>query len=552
MFLKRTRSKNFTYLSLVETYREDGQVRHRTLLQFGREDELRENRALQRLVDSIARVANTTATIDRKESSKLPALENIQEQSRTNWGVVKVYRALWNLFELDTVLKKACRSSRRAYDLSSTVFSTVLGRLMRPSSKLKVYERQSQYFGLKEAELQHLYRAMDALADGKDEIEHELFERQRNLFNMKIDIVLYNVTTLYLESARSDDLKAFGHSKDAKFGEAQVVLGLLVDMQGRPIGFDLFPGNTFEGHTLIQTLSKLRHRFQIRQVVIVADRGINSKLNLYAIKEAGFDYIVGTRIKNLPKAIQEKILNRDEYRSLVKDENESVQYRALDYVNKVTFENEDGIKGSQKLSELLICTWSKARAEKDARDRHQLVDRARQLLSTPSKIPVRRGPRRFITADHSANPTIDQARIDEDAKWDGFYGIQSSQKNLAPSAILDAYHSLWKIEESFRVIKHTLRARPIFHWTPQRIKGHLVMCFIAFLLERTLELTLEQKQIKASTDTIREALSSLEVSTLTADGQTFYLTSPVQGLANSILRALKLPLPRPLADSPPI
>lgn len=548
MFLKRTHSKNFTYLSIAETYREDGKVRHRTLLQLGREDELLGNEKLRRLVDSIARVGGVTAGAEGFK------LGDVQEEKRCNWGAAKVYGALWDLFEFDGILQNACWSKRRRFDLAASVFSIVVSRLMRPSSKLKIYERQHEYLGLKEVSLQHLYRALDCLADGKELIEEELFARQKNLFNMRIDIVLYDVTTLYFESTKSDDLKDFGYSKDAKFGEVQVVLGLLVDTEGRPIGFDLFPGNTFEGHTLIEALKKLRGRFQVRQVIIVADRGINSKLNLHAIKQAGFDYIVGTRLKNLKQSIKQEVLDRSAYAPLTKSDDGEVivSYRTLDHRNKVTYCEENGARKSVVLEELLLCTWSKKRAERDQHVREQLIERAHELLTTPSKVRVRRGPRRFINTSDAKAPTLNQAQIEEDEKWDGLYVLQSSRKELAPAQILDAYHALWKIEESFRIFKHTLKTRPIFHWTPKRIKGHLVACFIAFLFERTLELSLQKKKIPASPDTIREAINSLQVSKLNVDDNYLYLTSKVTGLANQILRTLRLSLPRHLSESPPI
>lgn len=549
MFLKRTRSKNFTYLSIAETYREGENVKHRTLLQLGREDEIRERKALQGLVDSIARVGGVSAGKDGGV-----AIADLEEEGRHNWGAVKVYRTLWDMFDLDNIIQKACGSRKRKFNLPATIFSAVVARLIRPSSKLKVYERQHSYLGLKEIDLEHLYRAMTYLGEGKDLIEQSLFERQKSLFNLQVDIVLYDVTTLHFESVRDDELRDFGYSKDAKFGEVQVVLGLIVDMEGRPIGFDLFPGNTFEGHTLIVALKKLRSRFQIRQVVIVADRGINSKLNLLAIKQAGFDYIVGTRLKNLAHSVQNEMLNEAHYVALKKDENGEVEisYRAIDYQNKITVKNADGSNKKISLPELLLCTWSKERARKDRHDRDRLINRALALLATPSKILQRRGPRRFIATNSDETHFLDKERIKEDEKWDGFYAIQASQKNLDPKFVLDAYHSLWKIEESFRIVKHTLQTRPIFHWKPHRIKGHFVLCFIAFLLERTLEIALRKRCPDASPDNIRDALASLQVSTLKADSGRLYLSSKVSGLANDILRALKIPIPRNLSDTPPI
>ena len=195
-------------------------------MQLGREDKVKTNGALQRLVDSIARVGDVAAV------SRGTSLGGFEEQSRRNWGAVAVFRKLWELYDFTTVLHSACRSRKRGFNLGEAVFATVLARVMRPSSKRRVYERQNDFMGVSHVPLQHLYRAMDALAEGKDEIERQLFERQKSLFNLQIDVVLYDVTTLYFESVRADDLKDFGFSKDAKFGEVQVVLGLLTDTEG--------------------------------------------------------------------------------------------------------------------------------------------------------------------------------------------------------------------------------------------------------------------------------------------------------------------------------
>jgi len=549
MFLKRTYSKNHTYLSIVETYRENGQVKHKTLLQLGREDELRANGVLQGLVSSIARVAGIAAAHDGGL-----CVEGFEEAARQNWGAVKVWRALWELFELDRILGRACRAKRRKFNFLAAVFTMVVLRLMTPCSKSKVHERQHEYLGVEEVSLAHFYRALDYLAAGKERIEQELFDRQRDLFNHSVDLVLYDVTTLYFESSPPDKLRDFGYGKDGKFNEMQVVVGLLVDMEGRPVGFDLFPGNTFEGRTLIAALRKLRRRFQIQRVIVVADRGINSKLNLHAIKRAGFEYMVGTRLKSLAGTVRKDVLDYGQYEPLKKNEAGEVElaYRSLNHENQVTLRKPDGSKEAVVLSERLVCTWSKERALKDRADRTRLVEKAHELLKTPSKLTTRRGAKRFIKNMVAGRPEIDPARIQEDAQWDGFYGIQSSHRELSPAFVISAYHSLWKIEDSFRLIKCTPQARPIFHWTPRRIKGHLIMCFLALLLERTLELKLKNEKVPVSPDTIREALSSLEVSVLKAGSQKLYLASKGSPLAGAVLKALKLAMPKPLTDSPPV
>lgn len=563
MFLKRTRSKNHTYLALAETYREDGKVKHRIIAQLGREDQVQENNALERLISSIVRVAGTSLTKTRDESAVTADdgcrvnLAELREESRQNWGAAKIYRTIWDELGISQILQSACSSDRRELNLSEITFLVVLSRLIRPSSKLKVFQTQEHYLGTCRAELHHLYRALDHLAIAKDEIEAAIYHRQRTLFSLKIDVVFYDVTTLYFESVRGDDLRDFGYSKDAKFGEVQVVVGLLVDGEGRPVGFDVFPGNTFERRTLETALRKLKQRFDIRHVIIVADRGINSKVNLHAIKEMGYDYIVGSRIRNLPSSMHSKILALDSYQPLPgkgKDLENETLYKILPYDNITVSSDSSGKRQNKTLPETIVCTWSRRRAEKDKADRDRLIQKAQELVEAPSKIHSKRGARKFIKqASDSQQVTIDEQKIIDDSRWDGFYGIQSSASAISPTDILDAYHTLWKIEESFRILKSTLETRPVFHWTPSRIKGHLVTCFLAFLLERTLEIKLKSAGLPTAPEQTRQAIDSLEVSSIVfGDNKRFYLPAKGSQLARQILKALSISIPSSPSYSPPV
>jgi transposase len=543
MFLKKTYSKNHTYLSLVETYRQQNKVKHRVIAQLGRQDELIANKQLFRIIESLSKVAGVSERL---------GLESMEEKERLNWGGVKVYRYLWDLFKMDDVLEQSIKKSRSKVDFKNSTFLMALCCLVKPSSKLKVFKGQNRFLGLEEIPLHELYRTLDLLCDGKQHIEEVLFEKNVSLFNMEIDIVFYDVTTLYFESVRGDNLRDFGFSKDNKINEVQVVVGLLVDTEGRPIGIDVFSGNTFEGHTLEKALTKLKKRFKIREVVVVADRGINAKLNLKAIRDCGFDYIVGSRLKSMPKAIRSKVLDMQNYVEIpTRDEKLTLKSFTMNHDNWVIEkDSKTGKKTKTCLKEILACTWSSKRAEKDRKDRQRAIKKAEGLIQDPNTIYNKRGARKYIEIQQDSNPTLNQQKIDDDEKWDGFYGIQCSRLEMAPQKIAEAYHRLWKIEESFRVLKSTLQTRPIFHWTPKRIKGHLMVCFIAFLLERTLELELKKKNISFSPDTIREALNQLEMSVIDLNGQTLLLRSKVTGLGAQILRSLKLATPKNLSTQP--
>jgi hypothetical protein len=419
MFIKRTHSKNFTYLSIAETYRDGGKVKHRIIAPLGREDELKKDLTLERLVSSIMRVSGVelpTPTGQADNADELVSLKDISEKSRRIWGPVKVYRKIWDELGLSTILGDTCRSAQRDFDIAETTFLISLSRLMRPSSKLKVYQQQERYLGIDPTKLHHLYRALDHLAAAKEKIEGAVYERQRDLFSLTIDVVFYDVTTLHFESVQSDELRNFGYSKDAKFGEVQVVVGLLVDTEGRPVGFDVYPGNTFEGHTLKSALTKLKKRFNIGKVIVVADRGINSKINLNCIKEMGYDYIVGSRLRNLPKSYHKEIQNRHDYEPFSEgadDTTERSLYKIIQYDNKVVVEDDLGNKSSKCLKEIILCTWSPTRARKDSFDRERLIKKAHDLVASPSKIYTKKGSRRFINADTPDKLSIDQNRIAE-------------------------------------------------------------------------------------------------------------------------------------------
>jgi transposase len=544
MYIKITKSKNFKYAQLVRSYREDGKIKHEVLIKFGRLDHLENNPAWQKIAMKLGEIAGANST----------NIDTCSEASILNWGYL-VYKKLWNKFKLKEILSSVQQSGGKSqFNLNNASFLMVLQHLLLPTSKLGAYHKQTRYAKLPEVELHHLYRALDILCAGKSTIESHLFNMNRNLFNMQIDVVFYDVTTFHFESVRQDSLRDFGFSKNAKFNEVQVVLGMLVDCEGRPVGYELFPGNTFEGKTLEAALDTIKMNFDIRNIIIVADRGINSKLNLKLIKDKGYGYIVAARIKSMPESIQTNILKHEDYTILSQNEEDGVvQYKVIDYVNQFKIKDEDRDVNTKRkkritveLAEKLIITYSDKRAKKDKVDRERLLDKANYLLEEQSRIQSsnKRGGKKYIKEMKKTEWTLDSAAIERDEKWDGYYGIQTSEKDLSAEKILEAHHTLWRIEESFKIMKSTLEVRPVFHWTEDRIKGHFVICFLAFLLERTLEFKLKSAAIQASPQKIREALNSMQFAEIDLHGNTYLVKTKSEALSSQILRQLKINPPK--------
>ncbi len=541
MFVKTTKSKNFEYINLVESYREDGTIKHRVLFNFGRRDLIKNDQMFINMVKKLCEIAELS-TVDERRA----ALSDCSEAAMLNYGYL-VYAELWERLGIASTLRTVRDKSKISFQFTDTAFLMAVQHLLSPRSKLATYEHQDSYFGLKEARLQHLYRTLDKLCKEKEFIENELFEKNYKVCGQKVDVVFYDVTTFAFESVIADTLRNFGFSKDCKFHEVQVVMGLLMDAGGLPVGYELFAGNTFDGKTLVKSLENIKQRFGINRVIIVADRGINSKGNLDLIKEAGYGYIVASKIRAMSEKILAKIFDESSYTSLKDEDGDTFRYKTIDYVNTFTDEN----KVKHQLEESLVVSFSEKRLRKDRSDRERLIEKARKLLQKPEGIKAanKRGGKKYLldTSSQKATWELDEQRITQDARFDGYYGIQTSEKELSAMEVMDAYHTLWKIEDSFRVMKSTLEVRPVFHWTPKRIKGHFMVCFLSFLMERKLESLLhddKEKGLQVSPGRIQEALNTMQLAAVTMGGEEVYIKTKNQPLGNQIFKELGLKLPK--------
>lgn len=287
-------------------------------------------------------------------------------------------------------------------------------------------------------------------------------------------------------------------------------------------------GNTFEGKTLEASLLKLKERFNIDRIIVVADKGMNSKLNLKKISDMGFKYIISSRLKSLDKPTLEKVLSKQDY---VKAKD--YYYKKIEYTNK----NKDF-----EIKENLIVTYSDERAQMDKEKRQKLIDKAVKYADSPSLIKAsnKRGGKKYISQIGSCSFSLDEESIAKDEAFDGYYAIQTNELDLEPSKVINAYSQLWKIEESFRIMKTTMEVRPIFHWSETRIKGHFVICFLSFLLERALEFKLKEKNIEYSPCKIKEALNAMNYSEIKYNNESIFVKMNSPELSNKIFSALHI------------
>jgi transposase len=286
--------------------------------------------------------------------------------------------------------------------------------------------------------------------------------------------------------------------------ETQIVLALATTPEGMPLWYEVFPGNTWEGDTLRSFTCNWRNfEYQDSGGVLVADGAMMVSENLKELRGEGLNYVLGARLKKLKAQEKEQVLNRNEYIEIEENEGQTIQYRVIE-------------RGESRL----LVTWSAARAKKDEHDRRRLVERLLKKLSKKKQQSLKgkavisnRGTHRYLKiAEGEPENTyvLDEEKISLDAKWDGLHGIETDLPLCSKSEILGAlshYHSLWRIEESFRIQKSNLKIRPIYHYTQERIHAHIALCYMAFACLRQLEkrIYLQQKE-HMSPETIRASI----------------------------------------------
>lgn len=523
-FLKTDKKASGTYLRIAESYRdEDGRPRNRTLYQLGRVEDYTPE-MLQRIGVRLYELGG----------GDLRALigDDIEELGRYNYGFYQVYGRVFRNYGLDKVLERVVRRRKLKYDLVSTVLLMLLERLNDPASKLCNYENQSEYLGLPQIELHHLYRALDQLATHSEQVQACIYKEGRNLFNQQLDVVFFDVTTFYFDSDKEieGDLRQKGFSKDGKIGKTQVLFALLIDTNKQPIGYEIYRGDQFEGHCFVDAIERLKKRYQIARAIIVADRGMLNKHNLNEVVEQDYEFIVGEKLKRLPKALREPLLALDRYDKewiMQEDGDESIRIRYK------TIEHE---------GRTIIATYSEKRARKDAAEREQKVEKALNLLKNPSKLEAK--ARRHFIITQNGKASLNEAKIKEAARYDGILAISTNAKNMPLDQVLDHYRNLYKIERAFRSFKTYLETRPMFHWTDKRIEGHICLCYMAYALLSSLQLRLQKKHYPLSENTLRKLIAKMQLSHIRNGKREFYLRSKNCDQTRSLLHRLGIkPIP---------
>ena len=355
----------------------------------------------------------------------------------------------------------------------------VISRLCEPMSKMATADYLKTHFD-EDVNLSKIYRYMDKLCNTQQEIVQRIsVEHTFSVLGGRVEMLFYDVTSLYFESFREDYLRSPGFSKDGKTSETQIILGLLVCENGYPLSYSIFNGAQYESYTMIPVIDDFKQRFGLDDFIVVADSGFMIKRNIGLLRSGGYQFIVGGRIKKAAKDVEQWI--------------KSIPHEDGQYHEK---ELENGDR--------LIVTYSSKRAAKDAYNRNKGVERLRKAYAsgkiTKDKIN-KRGYSKFLKLDNDVNVSISEDKIKEDEVWDGLKGYVTNT-TLPPSVVVAQYQGLWVVEKAFRISKGTLETRPIFHFTEKRIEAHVCLCFVAYKIYKELERIINILGMGMSVDTV--------------------------------------------------
>ena len=542
MFVRVKKTGNYSYTQIVENYREDGKVKQRIIATLGQYEALSESGKLDALARSLLKYTTAVRAVDALRDGSMRARRTLK------LGPALVFERLWSELGIAEVLDQLLEKTRYHFHIERAIFITVLHRLFDSGSDRSAERWKVDYKieGASEIKLQHFYRSMGWLGEGiiqlgsdpktfrlrKDLIEERLFARNRDLFS-DLEIVFFDTTSLYFEGAGGESLGQYGHSKDSRPDLRQMIVGAVLDGNGRPICCELWPGNVSDVTALIPVVERLKERFGIESVCVVADRGMISADTIAKLEsgELGMSYILGVRMRKTAD-IRDKLID---------DEAPFIEVEGP----RTTSKDPSPLAVRETLIEgrrYIVCR-NEDQARKDASDRAAIVESLREKLKCGDKGLVgNNGYRKFLKVSHAEHFSIDERKIEEEARYDGTWVLRTNT-NFPAEDVARKYKQLWMVEDVFRSVKSMLATRPIYHKVDDTIRGHVFCSFLALLLLHELESRLEERHVKAEWQDVKRDLSALEEVELEIEGQTMFLRTDVRGVCGKVLHSVGVAVP---------
>jgi transposase len=527
MFLRKNHSRKTgrTHLSIVQGYRDvDGKNKHKTVQKVGYLDEL-----LKQYDDPIAHFTAIAKAMskERQETKNVSIVIDMDKQlergnaNRKNYGHI-VFSKIYHELEIDWFLKNARRHEKFEFNTDAIMRLLVYTRLLYPGSKRASHLIKERFFDSFNFTLDDVYDALTHFDKISDMLQQHLHEKVTEQYGRETDLVYYDVTNYYFEIDKQDDLRKYGPSKE-KRKKPIVQMGLLMDKLALPISYKMFRGNTHDSQTLMPMLAGLKKTFGVKRVITVADKGLNSGDNIAFNTALGDGYIFSKSVRGASADFKEWVLDDSGYRQLA-DKYKLKSKIAPDAEIYITMEQTGKARKKKKITveQKWIAFYSEKYAVRAKHKREEMIEKAMKMIKNPAKY---RSTYDYGAAGYIENLKIDkdtgeiiniedtliinQQKIEEEEKYDGYYAIVTSELDDADEHIVEMYHGLWRIEESFKITKSVLGTRPIYLKTEKHINAHFLVCFISLLIARIVERKLGGKfTIDKITETLRNVSCS--------------------------------------------
>jgi transposase len=546
MFFRSKPAGSYRYLQIVHSVREGKKVRQQVIATLGRLDLLEASGQLERLMRSGLRHCESFAVIDAHAAGE------IEPVAIRRIGPDLVFARLWKESVIPEVLRSILKERHYEFDVERAIYLTVLHRLFASGSDRAAERWREDYLipGTEGLELHHLYRAMAFLGEAieelekptgavrctKDLVEEALFERRRDLFT-EVELVFFDTTSLYFEG-QGGEIGKRGHNKDHRPDLKQMVVGMAVDVEGCPICCEMWPGNTADVTTLVPMVKRMRERFRLREITVVADRGMVSQKTLEALEgsDPPVGYIMGVRMRRQKEINLSVLGSRKQWLESVPERSNAKDPAPLK-IKEVWVENR----------RYVVCLNEEER-RKDAHDREAIVAHLKEQLRQGDKSLVgNKGYRRYLKVQGDHHFAIDEKQIKTEARYDGLWVLRTNTLYNAET-VAHVYKALWTVEDIIRTTKSIMDTRPIYHRCNETIRGHVFCSFLALLLKTDLERRMKFADLKCEWAQVIRGLAALQQVEVTFQDKRFVLRSQLTSEASAALRATGVATPPTLRE----
>src|SRR5512140_3053628 len=538
MFARVKKSGKNEYLQLVENRRVGKKITQRVVATIGRMDWLREGGNIETIIRSLSRFSEKALLV-------LSARGNADVRAMAKKiGPAIIFERLWQEMGIDKIIRRLVKGRKFEFDVERGIFLTVLHRLFVSGSDRSCdkWRRDHRIAGIDSLCLHHLYRAMNFLGEEtedqkdrtpftprciKDVIEEELFQDNSDLFT-GVDLFFFDTTSIYFEGEGGETLRQKGHSKDHRPDLNQMVVGTLINDHGRPVCCEIWPGNTADVKTLLPVADRLKKRFSVDLFCLVADRGMISDDTIKALDEKDIPYILGSRMRKNREIRDEVLSRRGRYQEVLR---EGVKESSPLKVKEVWVDDR----------RYIVCLNEK-QARKDEQDRALIIESLKsQLKKGPKALVGNRGYRKYLKLA-SDDIAIDEAKIEEEARYDGKWVLRTNT-DLPADMVALKYKELWQVEQAFRDMKSVLETRPVFHQTDETIRGHVFCSFLALVLRKELDSRLDKAGHSFEWHDIKQDLEALQEIAIAEQDKTLAVRTECIGTCGKIFQAVGVAIP---------